>query len=328
MPLLPDAFLPARAFRNPHWATIYPYFMRRLSDPKYQRERLELPDGDFLDLDIRPQTKSSVGVIITHGLEGSSSSKYVLGMGEALYQMGWEVVALNLRGCSGVPNRLPISYHSGKTDDLDAAIRYVLKNRSYQKLLLVGFSLGGNLTLKYMGEYARNMPDEVVAAAAISAPTDLWSSVQHIRKHTVYMKWLLQKLQQKAQQRLDELPAGSLPFTAAQIRRTQDFEAFDDMYTAPIHGFETARDYYHQCSSNRFIAQIERPSLLLNALDDPFLGEGCYPTEAAEVHERFYLLSTRHGGHVGFPAQWRLRAPFWHEERVRQFFQALVAPRP
>ncbi|MGF1532702.1 MAG: YheT family hydrolase [Bernardetiaceae bacterium] len=299
---------------NAHWATIYPYFFRRLEEPDYRRHRLELPDGDFLDLDARGAA-SRQGALLIHGLEGSASSKYVLGMGQALQRAGYHVTALNLRGCSGVPNRLPISYHSGKTDDLQAVVLHLLTRYAYDSLALVGFSLGGNLLLKYMGE--GQVPERVRAAAAISVPCDLANAVQAIRKSPWYLYWLLQKLKTKALQRLQELPQGSLPFTAEQIKQAKDFEGFDDLYTAPVHGFASAQDYYARCSSGAFLSSITRPALLINALDDPFLGQNCYPEV---LNPAVTTLYPPHGGHVGFADDWRLRAPFWHERQVLSFF--------
>lgn len=325
MPLLSDNFQPQGSFKNAHLATIYPYFLRRFPAPDYQRERLELPDGDFIDLDFRSSV-SDTAVLITHGLEGSAHSKYVLGMGRALHAAGWSVVALNLRGCSGEPNRLPISYHSGKTDDLHTVIEHLLDSQKYKRLFLVGFSLGGNLTLRYMGEFAGKMPDAVKAAVAISAPCDLYASVRYIKKSPVYLKWLLAKLKRKARQRLKELPEGSLPLTEKDLRQVRTFEDFDGLYTAPIHGFSSANDYYAKASSRPLLTSLDRPALLINALDDPFLGEGCYPYREAKESPFFHFIPSRYGGHVGFADRFKLPLTFWHEETTRNFLATFASP--
>ncbi|MEM6300002.1 MAG: alpha/beta fold hydrolase [Bacteroidota bacterium] len=325
MPLLKDTFEPSFFFRNPHTATIYPYFVRKLPDVSYTRERLELPDGDFLDFDTIPKSSSHKVAVITHGLEGSSSSKYVMGMGNELHQDGWEVVALNLRGCSGESNRLSISYHAGKTDDLHTLLTHLLKTRKqYEQVALIGFSLGGNLTLRYMGTYGAMIPAQVKAAIAISAPCDLLSSVKYIRKSPIYLPWLLQKMKRKALARLNELPEGSLGFSVDEVRQAKGLEDIDGLYTAPIHGFGTAENYYQTCSSLPVLPEIKHPTLLINAYDDSFLGEKCYPIKEAQESDYFHFLPSRYGGHVGFASDFGLSNPFWHEKEAVVFLSRVV----
>ncbi len=320
MPLVSKPFRPTLPFQNGHVSTLYPYFTRKHDLQPYERERLELDDGDFMDLDHIPN-KSDICVIITHGLEGSSESQYVRGMAKAIYERGFHMTALNLRGCSGVSNRLKISYHSGKTDDLHRVI--IHQAEKFPVILLVGFSLGGNLTLKYMGQYAQTMPKALKAGVAISAPCNLWDCVQHMDAGRIYMPWLLASLKQKAKKRLTEMPEGTYTFTKAEVEKVKSFKEFDDLCTAPIHGFDSALDYYEKSQSLRFLPQIARPTLLINALDDPFLSNGCYPRTAGDKSKSFYYLETKYGGHVSYATDFRRSGEHWHETQTIAFFQAL-----
>lgn len=314
-----SCFRPAPWARNAHLQTSCPTLLRRVVLPQlYQRERIELPDGDFLDVDWLPAGSRPVALLL-HGLEGCSRTPYMLGLARALHANGWAVGAVNFRGCSGEPNRLRRSYHSGATEDLRSVLERSshLANRD-RSIVLAGFSLGGNLLLKYLGE---SQPDpRIRAAAAISVPCDLAESATRLAKpgNRVYMRRFLGYLYQKVCDKNRVMAAG---FDEAAFRRMRTFAEFDGAYTAPEHGFASAEAYWSACSANRFLAAITTPTLLIQAADDPFLGPNCYPAGIAEGHKALQLEMPTHGGHVGFMERLRDRGPWWLERRVTSFFE-------
>lgn len=318
MPIVkaPD-YHPPPGFTNPHLQTIFPALLRRVTGVVYQRERIDTPDGDFLDLDW-----SRVGsprlVVISHGLEGNSHRSYVLGMVRAFNRRGWDALAWNFRGCSGEMNRKPQFYHSGASYDLDTVIQHVLDRFGYQHLALVGFSMGGNMTLKYLGERAENIPHILRAAVAISVPCELVSSARKMDtrlSNRLYLYRFLRMLRKKVEAKARLFPEALDP---APLRWIRSFRQFDDLYTAPLHGFKDALDYWQKASAKPLLAFITVPTLLLNALDDPFLTPECFPFKEAGANPYLYLQAPRHGGHVGF-VQWKSRGEYWSEERAIQF---------
>jgi len=321
MPVLENIdYSPPALLRNPHFNTIYPHLFRKVNGVRYQRERMDTPDGDFLDLDFS-KVGSDTLVLVVHGLEGNSERGYMQGMVRAINRNGWDAVAVNQRGCSGEANKLYVSYHSGKTDDLDTAVRYVLQKHHYQHLLLVGFSLGGNIVLKYTGENGSALPPFVKAVAAVSVPCDLKSAsvALHHRSNFIYLKRFIRSLKKKALAKKQLFPEA--PFTVAQIEGVKDFDDFDNMYTGPAHGFKDAEDYWAKSSSKQFLPRVTVPSLLINALDDSFLAAGCYPFEEARNNPQFHLVTPQFGGHVGFTQNWLLKDDMWHEHQVITFFK-------
>ena len=321
MPLIKNSsFKPPFWFRNNHVSTIYPHLIRRMKKMKYQRKRIETPDKDFLDLDF-----SKVGgenlMLITHGLEGSSDSGYVKGLVQRANREKWDTVALNLRGCSGEPNRLYSSYHSGKTEDLHTVIEYIRKNETYQKVFLVGFSLGGNLTLKYTGEQAENMPKIVAGVVGVSVPCQLSevSAQLNDASNIIYLKRFIRSLKKKAHAKKNLFPTSKM--TKEQINNVKNFADFDGLYTAPAHGFESAEDYWAKCSCRPFLPKIKTKTLLINAQDDPFMPISSYPFEEAEQSEYFHFEAPKHGGHVGFARKFNAQKTLWHEDRIVEFLQ-------
>ncbi len=317
MPLLSTDYKPPWPFRRGHVQTIYAGLLRTVGGVRYQRERIDTPDGDFLDLDWS-RTGSDQLAILSHGLEGSTQSRYVLGMVRALNRRGWDVVAWNLRGCSGEANRLPRSYHSGATEDLDAVLTWALKG--YRRATLIGFSLGGNLTLKYLGEKSCDLDNRIDAAAAFSVPCDLAAGSVHLSRpgNAVYMRRFMASLRQKV---LDKAPAHADVLDTAGIRHLRSFHDFDGRYTAPLHGFVDAEDYWKRCSSKHFLKDIAIRTLLVNAEDDPFLPPACYPVEIARDHRHLFLCIPRYGGHLGFVAK-NSAGEYWSELRVAAFLEA------
>ena len=284
MPVVAPTFRPPRWLRNAHLQTILPVFWRRNLKFPGEPERLELADGDFLALDWLRRGHHRL-VILSHGLEGSFDAGYIRGMASALVSSGWDALAWTFRGCGSEPNRLLRFYHSGETGDLSTVIHHAA-NR-YDQIALVGFSLGGNLTLKYMGE--RPPHPSIIGAAAISAPVDLAASARQLDRHwgnRLYLHRFLDTLIAKVEAKARRFPA-ELDVTG--IRRIRTFQEFDDRYTARLHGFRDAEDYWTQSSARQFLARIAVPSLLINARDDPFLPPACFPVAEAEENPRFFL---------------------------------------
>lgn len=289
-----------------HLNTLFAHFFRRVEAMRYRRERIDTPDGDFLDLDWAEVGAERVA-ILSHGLEGST-------------RRGWDALAWNLRGCGSEPNRLLRTYHSGATEDLEAVVRHVLRTRSYETLALVGFSLGGNLTLKYLGDRSHAVDERLRCAVAFSVPCDLASSADRMAELTNwhYTQHFLRMLRRSIQQKAEVWPDEISDKHFGRIRTLTDF---DDCYTAPLNDFDSAADYYRQASSRPFLERIRVPTLLVNAADDPFLAPPCYPADIARGHPYFHLEIPKKGGHVGF-VRFGSRGEYWSETRAAAFLAA------
>lgn len=286
----------------------------------YKRIRVETWDHDFIDLDFST-TGSNTLVLLIHGLEGSSESKYMISAANELNAIGYDTVSFNLRGCSGEDNRLLQTYHSGKTEDVDFIVNYLLEHYDYEKLMIVGYSLGGNLTLKYLGEYADRVPDKVVSGIAVSVPVDLASSgkLMATLKNKIYMEEFLKTLRQKVLLKAEKFPEFNI--NKDKLFKAKAFKDFDELYTAPVFGFDSPEDYWVKASSKPYLLKIKKPCLLITSLDDPFLSEECYPYKEAESSDFFHLLVTKYGGHVGFISGFRQQDNRWLEQRIIQFFK-------
>ena len=318
------SYRPLRRLRGGHRQTIWPSLFRTVEGVAYQRERLELGDGDFLDLDwMRSGTPDAPVAVVAHGLEGSSQRAYVRGLVRALHRRGWDVLAWNLRGCSGEPNRLLRTYHSGVSDDLDAVVQHVLGLGVHQ-LAVLGFSLGGNVTLKWLGEQGAGVDPRVMAGVGISVPVDLAGSAQVMEglSRRLYMTRFLRTLTEKVREKAARFP-GDVELAGLEQMRT--FAEFDGQFTAPIHGFASAEDYWRRASSLPLLSEIRVPTLILNAQDDPFLSPSCYPTQVASSTPSLTLLTPRWGGHVGFMAP---GDEYWSETVAARFVEAARVPRP
>ncbi len=317
MPLVPSDYRPPFLFRNGHFSTIYSGIFRKVNGVVQRRERLELSDGDFLDLDWSESASSTNKLaILLHGLEGDAQRHYIIGSAKRMNQSGFDVCAVNFRGCSGEPNRLYPSYHSGATHDLEAVLHHVLDLGTYKEMYILGYSLGGNLALKYLGEGNR-IPEQLKAVVGVSVPCDLKDACEQLLqpKNVLYAqrfkRHLLEKLREK-QQRFPER------IGIKQIDAVVTLKDFDDTYTAPAHGFKDAMDYYAQCSCKQFLSQITIPALILNAKNDSFLGEACYPIQEARANPMVYLEMPDFGGHVGF---WGRQNISYAEQRALSFFE-------
>lgn len=282
-----------------------------------EKERLELVDGDFLDLEWKREEGERL-VIFCHGLEADAGASYVQELAGVLSQRGWDILAWSYRGCSGEMNRLPRFYHSGATEDLAAVVAHAMVSHPAKKIDLVGFSLGGNLILKYLGEQAEQVSPRLGRAVTFSVPCDLACSAEALDtvfNREIYMRRFIKSLADKIRQKHAFFPK-EMSLNALDDIRT--FREFDNRYTAPIHGFVDAEDYWICSSSRTYLEKIRIPTLLVNAENDPFLGPGCYPRSEAAASSFFYLEVPREGGHVGFPSRGG-NGP-WMAARALQFF--------
>lgn len=306
---------------NPHVQTIIPTLFRRVPGVTYQRERIETSDRDFLDLDWSKVGGRRVAIVL-HGLEGDSSRPYMMGMVKALNRTGWDALAMNFRGCSGEPNRALRMYHSGETDDLNTVVCHVANTGIYADVALVGFSLGGNVILKFLGEQGNGISPLVKAAVAISVPCDLKACSDRLKefRNRPYLHRFLKLLHGKIRAKALMMPDR---INDAGFDRIRLLSEFDDRYTAPIHGFRDSADYYEKASSKQFLTTISVPALLINAADDPFLSETCFPVEEANVNPHFFLEIPRHGGHVGFMS-FNRTGEYWSETRATSFLQTVL----
>lgn len=322
MPLLESVYRPPLGFTSGHVQSIWPAVMRRVPQVPWRRERVITPDDDFLDVDVWTAAEPTARVaILSHGLEGNANQPYMRGMAHALRRRGWDVVAWNCRGCGGEPNRMLRFYHSGSSDDLGTVIDHVTAQSRWSEVALAGFSLGGNQTLKYLGEQGAAVHAKVVGAVAFSVTCDLAASSVRLGEwqNRIYMARFMKTLRAKVIAKAQYFP-GQLNLTGLAEMRT--FRQFDDRYTAPLHGFADAEDYWRQCGSVHFLRDIRVPTLLVNALDDPFLAGRCFPREEAESNPQFWLETPRHGGHVGFVTR-GAGGEYWSETRAGEFLKNL-----
>lgn len=298
MPVVASVYKPPLFFRNGHLATLYAALVRKVDKLVQKRERVTLPDNDFLDLDWSfSNQKTKKVAIILHGLEGNAQRPYIIGSAKQFNNAGYDVCAVNHRSCSGEPNKLYRSYHSGVSDDLDAVIMHILEKDTYSEIVLQGFSLGGNVILKYLGE--RAVSSVIKKAIAVSVPCSLHSSLVELLKPKNFLysnnfkKHLISKLKTKQQQFPNKISKND-------IKKIKTLKDFDDIYTSKANGFIDAMDYYEKCSSLQFLPRIETPSLIVNAKNDSFLGDACYPIAEAKLNQHLFLEIPKTGGHVGF----------------------------
>lgn len=310
-----ESYNPPFPFTNGHINTIFPSLFRNGNHVKYKRMRMATSDDDFIDLDYS-RVGSEIGIILCHGLEGSSESSYILGMVRYFNNNGFDTISINHRSCSGEMNNQLKMYNSGSSDDLHEIIQFVKKE--YSKIYLVGFSLGGNIVLKYLGEEIFSIPDKVQAAVAFSTPCDLLSSSYMLesKQTMMYRNKFLISLRQKMQEKHKRFPE---EIDLIPLKTIKNLREFDDLYTAPIHGYKDALDYYTKCSSKQFLSKIRIPTLLVNAIDDPFLSPDCMPFTESASSSFFHFIATKHGGHVGFVSFSKV---YWSERIALAFLKA------
>jgi uncharacterized protein len=321
MPLVSSAYPGPPAYQyNGHLQTIFPSLTRRVSGVAYERERLTLTDSDFVDLDWIVGDHQRL-VVLTHGLEGDSNRQYIRGTARLFAEANYDVLAWNCRSCSGEMNRAFRLYNHGEIGDISEVIQHALRVRPYNEIVLVGYSMGGNIILKYLGVQGANLPEAVKRGVAISSPTDLEASALLLDRpsnrfyRNRFMKKLLVKINHKASRFPDRLDMNKL-------RLVRQWRDFDDFFSAPVNNYRDAGDFYAQASAVNFMADIAVPTLLLNAQNDPLLSPECSPAWLAEAHPHIFLETPRTGGHVGFAVARDLHT--YAERRALAFSQGNV----
>jgi len=306
-------YRPSIALRNGHVNTIYSTLFGGASQLVSKRETLELPDGDFLDIDWVSANNDQV-LVVFHGLEGSGDSVYMQETAAFFHPKGWDVVLVNHRGCSGRPNRKERSYHSGVVEDVSAVLHRV--RNEYDQIALLGYSLGGNVVLKAAAELPKNSLKGVLASVGVSVPCDLAGAATEISKpkNFIYNRRFLKRLKKKMSEK--SLEFRSVRELMPDIEAMKDITSFDEVYTAPFHGFHSASDYYKKASSGSTLHLSQCPVLLLNAKDDPFLSPSCFPQVNTPLVQTCF---PEYGGHVGFyrKSDWLFPAILEYLQNIR-----------
>lgn len=313
-------FKPAWWLKNSHLQTIWPTICRpKDKDLPLERERVELPDGDFLDIDWVNREKSAPTVLILHGFEGSINSHYAKGTLRCVAEQGWRGAFMHQRGCSGEPNRLIRSYHSGATDDIAYIVNFLNEREKNPVVAAIGYSLGGNILLKWMGETEKTNP--LKAAIAISVPFDLHVASKKINAgfSRLYQWYLVSYAKKKLMDKFKN--QSNEKYNLELLATINSLRDYDSLYTVPVHGFESVDEYYSQTSSRHYLKTISVPTLLLHAKDDPFMTEEAIP-QPNELSSKVKLELTETGGHVGFitgMVPWR--PIYWLETRIPQYLK-------
>ncbi len=315
-----NRFQPAWWCRGAHMQTLWPTLFRHGPRVSLNCERLDLPDGDFIDLHWT-QNRSGPIVIILHGLEGCSNSTYVQALLKTLQSQHFRGVVMHFRGCSGTPNRLARSYHSGDTEDFGHLVMTLRQREPDTPLMAVGYSLGGNVLLKWLGETGKQA--QLDAAVAVSVPFLLAQAADRVNEgfSRIYQWRLLNSMRRGIRRKRRRM---ELPIRITNLSRLRNFRDFDENVTAPLHGFRDAEHYYAVASSRQYLKSIEVSTLILHARDDPFITEAAIPHEE-ELSPHIELEVYPHGGHVGFVSgRWPWRARYWLEERVLEYLNTCL----
>ncbi len=311
-----SVFRPSSWLPGPHWQTIWASRFRSLPSPDTTKELIELDDGDFINLYWLTKGNGPI-VIIVHGLEGDFTSNNVKAMFGVISKIGWNGVLLLNRNCGGVSNRLQRTYHAGETGDLDLVVNLVKKRFPDIPLMLYGYSLGGNILLKWLGEKGNRAG--ISAAAAVSTPFDLASSTSMLEKgfSRIYQNHFVNLLRESAKRKFRDLPP---LFNPGDLNKIKTLREFDERVTAPLHGFGNADHYYSESSCKQFLKKIRVPTLIMNSLDDPFLDTKSFPgpKEVSEMVELEYL---KKGGHAGFIIGNAWKKFSFIETRIPEFFR-------
>ena len=321
MPADPEPFVPAWWCRGAHAQTIASALRLVPEVPTLRRERWETRDGDFLGVDVVPAEVGRPILVMLHGLEGSSRSPQIRGFLHAAHRRRWRAIAPNFRSCSGEPNRLRRSYHAGETSDLRWVMRRLAERHPGDPMCCVGISLGGNVLLKYLGE-SRDAPSSLRAAAALSTPFDLAMSARAFERGALnrfYMRRLLRSLLRKTRAKLACYPD---LVDARRLAAVQTIREFDEVVTAPTHGFASAQAYWTASSCRQFLPSIQHPTLLINALDDPLIPAAALPHEEVRRNSHLTGVFPASGGHAGFLSA-DAAHPVWSEQAVFRFFESI-----
>jgi len=312
-------FIPALGLKNRHFQTLYSSFFRDSLELDFEVQRFELSDGDFVDCYWYDKPKENLSkpiVILFHGLAGSYKSPYIQGTMKKLSQNGFASVVMHFRGCSGENNRLPRAYHSGDSGDSSAWIKHLKSNYPDAKLFAIGYSLGGNMLLKLLGEYGEDSPLD--GAISISAPLQLDICAHKMDKgfSKLYQKHLLKNLNLQLEDKFNKHDMNALiGIQKEDVKKLKTFWEFDNIYTATIHGFDSAQDYYTKSSSKQFLKNITTPTLIIHSTDDPFMTPEILPNKS-EISKTTTLEIYNYGGHVGFISGSFFKPVYWLEDRV------------
>ncbi len=300
---------------NGHLETIIPSLFRKVKGVSYQREKIETPDGDFLNLDWSKVGSDSL-LVLSHGLEGDSSRHYIMGLVKLFNQNGIDALVWNNRTCGGELNLKPILYHHGASYDLDTVLIHVFRHHEYKTICLAGISMGGAQTLKYLGEKGGDLDQRITRAAVYSTPCNLPSSAATLKekRNSFYKNRFLGKLKKKMLAKANQYPE---LIDLELLKTIRDFDSFDTHFTAKLHGFKDAQDFYQSVSPDNWMSEITIPTLIINALNDPLLGPACYPISLAEKKENLFLEMPNYGGHTGFVK--KSDEFTWAEYRVLDF---------
>lgn len=312
-----NRFTPPWWLPNRHLQTIWPTVMRRTQQLAIQSERLELPDGDFLDLAwVGPQTGPIV--IVLHGIAGSLDSPYASGILHALQQSNWRGLFIHFRGSSGIPNRLARFYHSGETGDLDYVVKFIKQREPQTTVAAIGYSLGGNVLLKWLTECKdKNL---LTTAVAISVPFELKTASEQINTgfSRLYQWYLLRNLRSMVKQKFANQKT---PIDITNIDELQSLWEFDNKITAPLHGFKDAADYYEKSSTRHLLKNIAVPTLILQSSDDPFLTPDANP-QPHELSDKITFELYNAGGHLGFvTGKYPWQPVYWLEQRIIEYLK-------
>lgn len=318
MPIITSSYKAPLLFQNGHAASIYPSLFRVIKGVTTTRERITTPDDDFLDLDWSKKGHKKL-IVVLHGLEGDAGRPYVQGMIKLFNQNGYDGVGLNFRGCSGEMNRSLRMYHSGEITDVSFVLDYIGENYDYEEMVLIGFSLGGSVTLNYVGRKGKNVHPLLKKAMAVSVPVDLVESAKGLDggkfNSLVYVRRFLGKLYEKTEAKEAQYPG---TFDLKVIKKYTTFYEFDHNVTAKVSGFEGAIDYYTKASSKPFLPNVAIPTYILNAKNDSFLSDTSYPFVEAKSNPNVFLEVPEKGGHVGF-AQFGTNGVYYSEEQALKF---------
>lgn len=320
-PVSQSPFQPAWWLKHAHLQTIFAKYLSPKQRLSTKAEMFSLPDGDEIQLNWLASAASDDNaplLILLHGLAGDINSHYIQAMLAQCRELNWPAVLVHFRGCNGKPNKLPRAYHSGDTADAALVINEVKRRYPNRPLVAVGYSLGGNVLLKYCGEQAEKNP--LAAAVAVCPPLSLAACAKRINSGAskLYQRYLLGRLKRSTLAKLQQFSEFPLPLTPQQVQGFSSIEQFDEYYTAPVHGFLNAQDYYSKASSKAFLRHIRIPTLIIHAKDDPFLSDDVIP-KADELSPHIHYELTSGGGHVGFVYGSVLKPKFWLNQRIPQF---------
>lgn len=311
--LAKSSYRPKFIFKNGHFSTIYSGVIKKFLPPSYSRKKLSLPDGDFINLDFKI-INSRRAVILCHGLEGDSRRVYNNSCADFFLKKDYSVFAWNNRSCGGEMNLLPQLYHHASVDDLEFVVNYVLE-QGFEEVYLIGFSLGAAQILNLFSR--KKLDEKVIAGVSVSAPIQLKSSAEKLKKgfNRVYLNRFIRKIKVKIEAKAQMFPE---IVNTDFVPTIKTFDEIDEHFTAPLHGFKSGKEYYQKASPAYSLENVSKPVLIINAWDDPFLGEGCYPIELAKKHPFIYLETPKYGGHCAFPM--RNSVYSWTDFRAYEFF--------